>query len=89
MAGVPIERAADGAAHTRDGRLARSTLTLDAAARNWQTMTRATLAEALSAASQAPAAATRLHADAPAYLVHLDSAGMIQWVMRRGRWRDQ
>jgi N-acetylglucosamine-6-phosphate deacetylase len=89
MAGVPIERA-DGAARTHDGRLAGSTLTLDEAACNWSTMTRATLAEALFAASQAPAAVARLRdpfgAGAPADLTLLDPAGAIRRVMRRGQW---
>jgi N-acetylglucosamine-6-phosphate deacetylase len=86
MAGVPIERRADGAAHTADGRLAGSTLTLDDAVRNWTTMTKATLAEALRAATAGPLAATRLHPDPPADLVLLDGAGTVRRVMRAGRW---
>jgi N-acetylglucosamine-6-phosphate deacetylase len=89
MAGVPIERGPDGAAHTHDGRLAGSTLTLDAAVRNWQALTRATLAEALYAASEAPTAAARLHAEMPADLVQLDSTGIVRAVMRGGRWLDR
>ena len=89
MAGVAIERGADGAAHTRDGRLAGSTLTLDAGVRNWHALTRATLAEALYAANQAPAAAAPLHAEAPADLVELDSTGIVRAVMRGGRWLDR
>jgi N-acetylglucosamine-6-phosphate deacetylase len=88
MAGVPIERGADGAAHTRDGRLAGSTLTLDDGVRNWNGLTEATLAEALYAASQAAAAAACLHDEAPADLVRLDSAGVVRGVMRGGRWLD-
>jgi N-acetylglucosamine-6-phosphate deacetylase len=89
MAGVAIERGADGAAHTDDGRLAGSTLMLDAGLRNWQGLTRATLAEALYAAGQAPAAAARLHAQAPADLVQLDSVGIVRAVMRGGHWLDR
>jgi N-acetylglucosamine-6-phosphate deacetylase len=90
MAGVAIERVADGPARTRDGRLAGSALTLDAAARNWSAMTEASLAEALTAASEAPAAAIGLspglRAGAPADLLLLDSYGRVLRVMRRGRW---
>lgn len=91
MAGVRIERAADGAARTADGRLAGSTLTLDEAARNWCSMTAATTAEAHFAASEAPAAAGRLPAamspGAPADLVLLDRGGGVRRVMRRGHWQ--
>jgi N-acetylglucosamine-6-phosphate deacetylase len=90
MAGVAIERVADGPARTRDGRLAGSALTLDAAARNWSAMTEASLAEAFTAASEAPAAAIGLspglRAGAPADLLLLDSDGRVLRVMRRGRW---
>ena len=89
MAGVHIERGLDGAAHTSDGRLAGSTLTLDDAVRNWDELTGATLAQALYAASQAPAAAAHLHADAPADLVQLDPGGVVRAVMRGGRWLDR
>lgn len=90
MAGVPIERGADGAAHTPDGRLAGSTLTLDEAVRSWVAMTSASLAEALFAAGEAPAAAARLHhaAGSPADLVALDRAGSVRRVMLGGRWLD-
>ncbi|MGA2319426.1 MAG: N-acetylglucosamine-6-phosphate deacetylase [Solirubrobacteraceae bacterium] len=87
-AGVPIERGADGSARTADGRLAGSTLTLDQAVGTWHAMTGATLAQALFAAGQAPVAAVRLHAETPADLVQLDSAGMLRRVMRRGAWQD-
>jgi N-acetylglucosamine-6-phosphate deacetylase len=90
MAGVPIVRGADGAAHTPDGHLAGSTLMLDDAVRTWPTMTAATLSEALLAATEAPAAAARLPTatgpDAPANLVVLNHAGMVQRVMLRGDW---
>jgi N-acetylglucosamine-6-phosphate deacetylase len=89
MAGVPIQRA-NGAARTGDGRLAGTTLALDEAARNWGELTGATLAEALFAASEAPAAAALLPnpvgAGAPADLTLLDRAGVVRRVMRRGRW---
>jgi N-acetylglucosamine-6-phosphate deacetylase len=92
MAGVPIERA-EGAARTGEGVLAGSILTLDQAVRNWTTMTQATLAEALFAASEAPAVVAGLRdpvgAGAPADLALLDGAGAILRVMRGGRWLDQ
>jgi N-acetylglucosamine-6-phosphate deacetylase len=78
-------------ARTPDGRLAGSTLTLDDAVRNWCALTAATPAEALFAASEAPAAAAGLpaatSADACADLVLLDRAGAVRRVMRRGRWQ--
>jgi N-acetylglucosamine-6-phosphate deacetylase len=90
MAGVPIETAPGGAARTLDGRLAGSTLTLDAAVRGWESMTEATLAEALHAAGEAPAAAiglpSALTPGAPADLVVLSPEGRVKRVMRRGRW---
>jgi N-acetylglucosamine-6-phosphate deacetylase len=88
MGGVTIERGADGAAHTTDGRLAGSTLTLDDAVRNWVTMTGATIAEALLAGSGTPAEAARLHVHAPADLVLFDRSGTVRRVMRAGRWRS-
>jgi N-acetylglucosamine-6-phosphate deacetylase len=90
MAGVAIESAADGPAFTVDGRLAGSTLTLEAAVRNWSAMTEGSPAQALAAASEAPAAAigrpAGLRPGAPADLVLLSSDGEVQRVMRRGRW---
>jgi N-acetylglucosamine-6-phosphate deacetylase len=90
MAGVSIERAGDGPARLLDGRLAGSTLTLDAAVRNWSVMTEASLAQALAAASEAPAAAIGLQAElrtgAPADLVLFSLEGEVQRVMRRGHW---
>ncbi len=83
MAGVAIEARA-GAARTSGGRLAGSTLTLDRAVRDWHAMTEATLAEALFAAAQAPAAA--IHLEPAADLVLLDRAGAVRRVMRQGRW---
>lgn len=93
MAGVTIETADDGSARTPEGRLAGSTLTLDEAARNWSAMTGATLAQALFAASEAPAAAAgiagTLRFGAPADLVLVDAAGCVRRVMRHGRWIDR
>jgi N-acetylglucosamine-6-phosphate deacetylase len=89
MAGVPIE-GREGAARTDAGVLAGSVLTLDQAVRNWTAMTKATLAEALFAASEAPAALAGpcdpTGAGAPADLVLLDSGGAIRRVMRAGQW---
>jgi N-acetylglucosamine-6-phosphate deacetylase len=89
MAGVPIE-ISGGAARTSDGVLAGSIMTLDQAVSNWAAMTRATLAEALFAANEAPAFAGRLRdvsiVGAPADLVLLDPSCGIRRVMRGGRW---
>jgi N-acetylglucosamine-6-phosphate deacetylase len=89
MAGVQVEHAA-GAAYTDLGVLAGSVLTLDQAVRNWATMTEATLAEALFAASRAPALAAGLPdprgVHAPADLALLDDAGVVRGVMRAGHW---
>ena len=93
MAGVPIERGADGAAHTADGRLAGTALTLDAAVRNWSTLTRAPLGQAIFAASEAPAEAVGLAAGlgagAPADLVLFDRYGCVRRTMLGGRWIDR
>src|SRR5207244_694072 len=78
------------AARTAEGVLAGSILTLDHAVRNWTAMTEATLAEALFAASEAPAAVAGrcdpTAAGAPADLVLLDRGGASQRVMRGGKW---
>lgn len=90
MAGVAIERTPDGRVRTADGKLAGSSLMLDEAVRRWASLTGATLAEAIQAATELPAAAiglTRaLEPGAPADLLVLDGAGNVQRVMRRGRW---
>jgi N-acetylglucosamine-6-phosphate deacetylase len=87
---VVLERGADGAARTPDGMLAGSAILLDAAVQRWATLTDATAAEALAAASEAPAAALGLPAPltvgAPADLILTDNAGAIVRVMRRGTW---
>ena len=92
MAGVAISRGAGGSARTSEGRLAGSTLPLDEALRTWRAMTGATLAEAIFAASEAPAAAVSLPSTAtaggPADFVLLDAAARIRRVMLHGRWRD-
>ncbi|TMM17528.1 MAG: N-acetylglucosamine-6-phosphate deacetylase [Actinobacteria bacterium] len=89
MGGVLIDGYED-AARTAEGVLAGSILTLDHAVRNWTAMTEATLAEALFAASEAPAAVAGrcdpTAAGAPADLVLLDRGGAIQRVMRGGKW---
>jgi hypothetical protein len=85
MAGVPIEMSS-GAGRTSDGLLAGSIMTLDQAVRNWTAMTRATLGEALFAASESPLAAAGLRDLAgvrPADLVLLDRSG----APRRVMWR--
>jgi N-acetylglucosamine-6-phosphate deacetylase len=89
MAGVTIELGADGAAHRLDGTLAGSALTLDRAAASWPALTRATLGQALFAASQAPGQAAGLWSGLPADLVVFGSGGAVRRVMRSGRWLDR
>jgi N-acetylglucosamine-6-phosphate deacetylase len=93
MAGVAIERGSDGAVRTDDGRLAGSALTLDEAVRNWTAITGATVAQALLAATEAPALAAGvaggLRRGAPAHLVLLGAGAAVRRVMFRGRWMDQ
>lgn len=90
LAGVEIESSPSGVVRTADGLLAGSALTLDAAVRNWVSMTEATIGEAVAAAAEAPARALGLPAGlepgAAADIVLLDEAGSVQRVMRRGRW---
>jgi N-acetylglucosamine-6-phosphate deacetylase len=90
MGGVSIESDASGVVRTPTGKLAGSALTLDAAVRNWATMTAASPAEAIAAASETPAAAlgipAGLHAGNPADIVLLDGEVEVQRVMRRGSW---
>jgi N-acetylglucosamine-6-phosphate deacetylase len=90
MAGVEIESDASGVVRTSSGQLAGSALTLDAAVRNWATMTEASPAAALAAAGEVPAAALGIRADlqpgSPADVVLLDDTGAVLRVMRRGRW---
>jgi N-acetylglucosamine-6-phosphate deacetylase len=88
--GVSISSDAEGAVRTESGQLAGSALTLDAAVRSWATVTRATMAEAVRAASRAPARVVGLAAGLspgqPADLVLLDGEGFVRRVMRRGLW---
>ena len=90
LAGVEIESTDAGIVRTAEGRLAGSALTLDAAMRNWTSMTEASLAEAVTAAGEVPAAAlglaTGLRPGCAADIVLLDDAGGVQRVMRLGRW---
>jgi N-acetylglucosamine-6-phosphate deacetylase len=75
---------------TADGRLAGSSLTLDAAVRNWTAFTEASPAEAIAAGSEVPAAilgrAGGLVPGADANVVLLDDSCSVLRVMRRGRW---
>lgn len=91
MAGVAIDRAPDGAVRTADGRLAGGSLTLDEAVRSWRSLTGASLAEAIRAASEVPAAAigvgSGLEPGAPADILLLDQAGSLHRTMRHGRWQ--
>jgi N-acetylglucosamine-6-phosphate deacetylase len=89
MAGITFQRDREGAARTGDGRLAGSTLTLDAAVRSWAAMTEASLAEAVAAAGELPAAAIGMPAlavGAPADLVLFDRDGFPLRLMRNGSW---
>ena len=90
MGGVEIESEGSGVVRTGTGRLAGSTLTLDAAVRNWIKMTGASPAEAIAAATETPAAALGLSGGlcpgSRADIVLLDDAGAVQRVMRLGRW---
>ncbi len=90
LAGVEIESSPSGVVETAEGRLAGTALTLDGALRNWASMTDATLGEAVAAATEAPARALGLNAGlepgAVADIVLLDEGGVVQRVMRRGRW---
>ncbi len=89
MAGVEIAVGEGPGGRTRDGRLAGSKLTLDAALRGWTELTEATLADAIAAAAVAPAELAGLpHARVgdPADLVELDERGEVRRVMRGGRW---
>ena len=90
QAEVEIDAGGEGDVRTSGGRLAGSALTLDAALRNWTSLTQASPAEAIAAAAERPGAALGLKCglqpgDA-ADVVLLDDAGKIQRVMRLGRW---
>ena len=90
MAQMEIDTSAGDGPRTSDGRLAGGDLTLDAAMRLWTSLTQATRAEALAAASDAPRAAVSLPVGLepgnPADMVVLDDDGHVMRVMRRGRW---
>jgi N-acetylglucosamine-6-phosphate deacetylase len=90
LAGVELESDPSGGVREPAGRLAGSSLTLDAALRNWASMTGASLGEAIAAAAEAPAAVLELppglRPGAAADLVELDDAGAVLRVMQRGHW---
>ena len=91
MSGVEIERHDDGTVRTPEGRLAGSGLTLDAHVRHWASLTSASLAEAIRAATEVPGSligrSARLDRGAPADLVLLDRrTSEVVRVMRRGEW---
>jgi N-acetylglucosamine-6-phosphate deacetylase len=90
MGDTPIERTTHGVALTSDGVLAGSAILLDEAVRSWAAFTNATIAEAIAAATEAPAEAIGLPAPltqgAPADLVLTDDAGTVLRVMRHGVW---
>jgi N-acetylglucosamine-6-phosphate deacetylase len=92
MGGVEIDHTGTDPVRTAAGTLAGTALTLDAAVRNWAAMTEASLAEAVSAAAEAPAAALGIPAGlrpgSPADVVLLDGGGEVQRVMRGGRWHS-
>ena len=90
MAGTVVEADAAGAARTPEGTLAGSTLMLDGAVRRFAAATGATLAAAIAAATEAPAAAIGLPAPlepgSPADLVELDDEGRVTRTTIAGRW---
>jgi N-acetylglucosamine-6-phosphate deacetylase len=90
IGGVTLVRGPDGVARTPDGVLAGSAILLDDAVRAWTALTGATLAEAISAASDEPAAAVGLPrplaVGLPADLLLVDRAGRVLRVMRGGAW---
>ena len=90
QAGVQIEHTSDGRVVSAQGSLAGSGATLDELVQKWRDATGATLAEALRAASTAPARLVGLAADlapgAPADLVVVDDGGQVLAVMKNGRW---
>jgi N-acetylglucosamine-6-phosphate deacetylase len=89
MGGLEIQ-ASDTGVRTASGRLAGSALTLDAAVRNWCSMTNASLADAVMAGAEAPSTVLGLQNDlrpgSRADIVLLDDGGRVQRVMRLGRW---
>jgi N-acetylglucosamine-6-phosphate deacetylase len=90
IGGVTLVRGPDCIARTPDGVLAGSAILLDDAVRTWTALTQATLAQAILAASDEPAAAIglprRLAVGSPADLVLMDDAGEVLRVMRGGVW---
>ena len=90
LAGVEVESSEEGGVRNIEGRLAGSALTLDQALANWVALTGASIAEAIAAASEGPAAVLGLHPGLHpgccADIVLLDGSGVVQRVMRRGRW---
>jgi N-acetylglucosamine-6-phosphate deacetylase len=90
IGGVALVRGPDGTARTPDGVLAGSAILLDDAVRAWTALTGATLAEAIMAASDEPAAAIGLPrplaVGSRADLVLMDDAGQVLRVMHGGTW---
>lgn len=90
IGGVTLVRGPDGVARTPDGVLAGSAILLDDAVRSWTALTGATLAEAIRAASEEPAAAIALPpplaVGSRADVVLMDDAGAVLRVMRGGAW---
>jgi N-acetylglucosamine-6-phosphate deacetylase len=82
LAGVTIERTADGAVRAADGTLAGSGILLDEALRGWMLHAGAPLAEALAAATRGQALRPGGRAD----LVVVSEAGEVERVMRSGTW---
>ncbi len=90
LAGAPVARERDGTHRDAAGRLAGSAILLDEMTRRWSSYTGAQIAQAWSAASEAPAGALGLgpglYAGGPADLVLLDDEGRVQRTMLGGRW---
>jgi N-acetylglucosamine-6-phosphate deacetylase len=90
IAGTPVRRDADGAVRSADGRLAGSGVLLDEVVAIWAAAAAAGAGEAMSAAAVRPALAIgldpRIRPGARADLVLLGADGVVEQVMRAGRW---
>jgi N-acetylglucosamine-6-phosphate deacetylase len=90
IGGVTLVRGPDGIARRPDGVLAGSAIMLDDAVRAWTALTGATLAQAIMAGSEEPAAAIGLPrplaVGSGADLVLMDDAGEVRRVMHGGAW---
>ena len=90
LSGRPIVSGQDGVVRDEDGRLAGSAALLDEILPRWLALTGASLADAIAAATERPAAiagcSAALVPGAPADLVEVADDGRVLRVMRAGRW---